>query len=722
MQVYAPHTGNPNARRAREQGLQSLRSGSTGDAYHAPYHMPNLSAAGQSLPNSPFHPVDQPVSWNTVPELDLNVVPSRHFSDTSGDESDGDQTTDSLETRFGNTSWETSTAPTPLPSTSAPLSYSLDTSHWGTAYNNSPMLASQGPPNTQPSFTGKQRETAPTSDPVFPSSMLPYSAPSSLTSTSAPEPMDVASTKLEPPPIRLDMPPIGTSDHLAPRRKSTSELSQLCTSNLMPLPSAGGASHVPFTPTRLVNMSLFSPVHFGIPLGSNDLSMWLDEPVVPSPMYETGACTGWTGLISSGVDTGRTPTVTSSRMGLIKGPRLEEDLAHSPRSSTSLSPALISSVDWWAHDYGAQSRFHRYMLSCVSPTNALKSQDCRSTLTASLVSRFLTYCSFLCLRDPGAPQPPFMHRYMLLTQRDKLPASLAIARSALSALAMRLPTSEVWAWRQVGAELSGLVDQARDLVSQYERVQTEGTPLERHLWFQQATSFDGCWECLSLVQALWCYAVVGAFDDSMDPAHKGTAASMAQRVWNPSLLPSAMTVLEQLLCVLASIGTTLQAQSWKCSTVSSNAKSSDTFGFLWWGLCESIRRSVLATHALLVVWQYTRAASEEAHAPAPRLGSPLICQHIPSKVWDHIMQLELPAIASVFEADNVTQWRLNMEKHTTQPGISEQKLSLMMCMQYRPSSASEDRANIPFYLTSYFHHHDEFTNICLCALFGLTES
>ena len=86
------------------------------------------------------------------------------------------------------------------------------------------------------------------------------------------------------------------------------------------------------------------------------------------------------------------------------------------------------------------------------------------------------------------------------------------------------------------------------------------------------------------------------------------------------------------------------------------------------------------------------------------------------------MQLELPAIASVFEADNVTQWRLNMEKHTTQPGISEQKLSLMMCMQYRPSSASEDRANIPFYLTSYFHHHDEFTNICLCALFGLTES
>ena len=53
---------------------------------------------------------------------------------------------------------------------------------------------------------------------------------------------------------------------------------------------------------------------------------------------------------------------------------------------------------------------------------------------------------------------------MLLSQRDKLPASLSIARSALSALAMRLPTSEEWAWRQVGVELGVLVGQASSLV------------------------------------------------------------------------------------------------------------------------------------------------------------------------------------------------------------------------------------------------------------------
>lgn len=732
--VYAPHTGNPNARRAREQELHQINTQSTRDTYRSPYPVSNVPVVSTNLTGPAFRPLNQLVSWNNMPNVGLNVQSSQNVTDTSGDESDGNVTTDSLETKLASNGWDSSTgigshmAPSSAPSTHAPqgaFSYGVGPTQWN-SYGQPSVLASQ-PADTRSSYPDKQRTTSPILGTMFQASSTPglgelvlplASQPSQSQSqpqaSSLPdELMTTTTSKMEPPSISFGVNNLASCNEHEPRRKSTTELTQICTSNL----SAPNTMTASCTPTRLINMSLFSPAHFGIPLGTNELSMWLDEPVAPSPMYETGACTGWTGLISA-IDTGRTPTANSIRMGMIKGPR-QEDETNAPRSSAS-TPALISSVDWWAHDYGAQRRFHRFTLMSLPATSMIRPDDFRSTLSASVSSRFLTYCSFLCLRDPGAPQPPFMHRYMLLSQRDKLPASLSIARSALSALAMRLPTSEEWAWRQVGVELGVLVDQATNLVRQYRPGQAEATPLEKQLWFQQATSWDGCWECLSLLQAMWCYTVVGSFSDSMDRAQNTHTFCSAQNVWDPSLLDTAVETLEQLMCILATIGMTLQAQMWKYNSTSNKPGQDDTFDFLWWGLCDSIRRSVLATHALLVLWRYTRFSSLSSRDSLPSLGMPLISKGFTHAAWKNVMTLELPAVAATFEADNVTQWRHMQSK--TQCEADQPPLNLASFMQYRPLPPNKEKSAIPFSLTSYFHQHDEFTNICLSALFGLSET
>lgn len=732
--VYAPHTGNPNARRAREQELHQIHTRPTRDTYGTPYPVSNVPVMGTNLSESAFRPLNQLMPWSNMSNVSLNMRSSQNVTDTSGDESDGNITTDSLETKLASNRWDSSAGVGPHVATSSAPSthaaqgafpYGVGPSPWN-SYSQPPVLSSQAA-DARSSYPDKHRATSPVLGNMFQASsntglgelVLPLASQSSqsqsqpLASSSLPDGlMSAATSKMEPPSISFGASNLTSNNEREPRRKSTTELTQICTSNLS-VPNNMTSS---CTPTRLINMSLFSPAHFGSLFGSNELSMWLDEPVAPSPMYETGACTGWTGLISA-IDTGRTPTANSTRMGLIKGPRQEEE-ANAQRSSAS-APALISSVDWWAHDYGAQRRFHRYTLMSLPAASMIRSDDCRSTLSASVSSRFLTYCSFLCLRDPGAPQPPFMHRYMLLSQRDKLPASLSIARSALSALAMRLPTSEEWAWRQVGVELGVLVDQASSLVRQYRPGQAEATPLEKQLWFQQATSWDGCWECLSLLQAMWCYTVVGSFSDSMDRAQKTPTFCSAQNVWDPGLLDTAVEMLEQLMCILATIGVTLQAQMWKSNVTSNKPGQGDTFEFLWWGLCDSIRRTVLATHALLVLWQYTRSSSLGSQGALPSLGIPLISRGFSYAAWKNVMTLELPAVAAVFEADNVTQWRQMHSKN--QWRADQPPLNLATFMQYRPLPSKEN-SDIPFSITSYFHQHDEFTNICMSTLFGLTES
>lgn len=716
--------------------MQSMRMHQTGNIpapnSAAPYPAQNFALMGSSLPSSSSFQssLDDSVSWNTMQNIGCSISSSsQNMTDTSGDESDGNVTTDSLETPFANTSWDASapaaaTANSNIASTSAPSShtsasssmpYSLNSAQWNSHVQ--PMMI----PAQAPQFAPQHRaaSTVLQNSPVFRTtsfssfdSLVPQQAP--LMSSS--EPMDtVCATNMEPPSVSSSLHNFPQTGPAGPRRKSTSELSQLCTTNLYV------SSHAQATPTpsRLINTPAFTPAPFNISFGSFDLSTWLEEPVAPSPLYEPGACTGWTGL-NSALDTGRTPTAGSVRMGMIKGPRHEADGATTgPRSSLS-PPSLISSVDWWAHDDGAQRRFHRYMLASLPPSPTLRVDDRRTSLSASARSRFLTYCSFLCLRDPHAPQPPFLHRHMLLVKRDKLPAPLAIARSALSALAMRLPTSEVWAWRIVGSELCALVNQASELVRKYEYAQVQATPLEKQLWLQQATSWDGCWECLSLLQALWCYTVVGAFSDSMDSVSSKTTDCTAQRIWDPLLLKDAVEVIEQLMCVVATVGMQLQSDSWHCNARTPNALDLDhSDEFLWWGLCDSLRRTVLASHAMLVLWKYTRSILNGESSVSCRIDEPLIAKNIAPQVYQKLMTLELPAVAAVFEADNVTQWR-HQSKGAGHNG--QLKLTLATFVQHRPSSSNKQQLNeIPSSLTSYFYEHDEFTNICLSALFGLTE-
>lgn len=624
--------------------------------------------------------------------------------ETSGDEveSKTNQKASSLEASFAGMQWsENSVARSSISSTSSsdPGNCSLG------------IASAQGPwtqmhPGVQLLSTGPSVPTPP--HPVFPMPMALDANATRNASSSILPPLPVAESHTERP--NNGYPNIQTSSTAPdPRRRPQIQknvsLSRLRTSNL-------GFLHPPSTPSRLTG-SLLSPGS-AFASGTFDFSAWLEEPILPSPMYEVGACTGWSGLLSAN-DTGKTPTAETSRMYLLKSPQ-----SHGTETSSVGVPVLISSSDWWARDKEAQQRFHCYILASLPTQQIVRSDDCRSTLAASAMSRFLAYTSFLWQREPSAPQPPFLHRHMLMMQRDKLPAPLAIARAVLAALAMRLPTSEVWAWRQVGSELGQVITAARDAIQKC--AYAESHAFEQHLWLQQATSFSGLLELLALLQALWCYVVVGAMGNFFESDCGGEFERLfiAHRVWDPLLFPNALDALQQLTALVAEVTYTLQQRQWRSSENSSGGHAQE---FLWWGVCESARRSVLCSHALLMMLRFMQSSSPTGLHPdySIKLGVPPIHSSDAEgtfRRWSAVMYLELPHVAEVFEADNVTLWRSNLktwaDHYTNVP-------TLALFTDRRPQTSDNICMESNQSLCAYFQQHDEFTNVCLSVLYGLAD-
>ena len=86
--------------------------------------------------------------------------------------------------------------------------------------------------------------------------------------------------------------------------------------------------------------------------------------------------------------------------------------------------------------------------------------------------------------------------------------------------------------------------------------------------------------------------------------------------------------------------------------------------------------------------------------------------------WQNIMAVELPAVADTFEADSASTWRSYWDNH--QP-IHNARPTLSLFHSHRPAKVTQPRSEMQFWLESYLHQHDEFTNVCLSILFGLTS-
>lgn len=751
--IYAPHTGNPNVRKARESGLmgpsqwadaQNVRGSPYLPSTSPPVYPRRESTSMQwhaSLPN--LHMPEPAVPMNTVATTDL-----------SGDEPDSDSnnTIDSLDSHFTGMRWQNAEPRRSYSSVSSNEDnvYPFGVPHvsnaeWPVQDTTVPSIQIPGPSNGHALFQGQSnmpqlsgglvdmlgRPTAPPPD------APPVKSERGAENVGMPPPSNVPALSVDAlaPSLRRDMPP-------PPRRPS--DLARLSTGGLAP---GNLQLSIPHTPSRLSNVATFSPSHSAMVLGHMDLSAWLDDPVVPSPLYELGACTGWSGLMSA-MDVGKTPTAHSARHNerySLKGPRPQvltqsDEGISAPSKSTSdsdsltpVSPVLISSVDWWSRDEGAQERFHRYMLTTLPPHGLLRENDFRTTLAMSAISRFVTYCTFLCLAEPNAPQPPFLHRHLLVTQRNTLPEPLSVARCALSALTLRLPTSERWAWTQVATELERHIHSARDLTTKlgpcFETEMPVTKSVEQQTYLDHAESFEGAMEIMALLQAIWLYVVVGAFGDALDAqgADGQARCTLTHRVWDATLLPNAIDALQSLTHMAASLVINLQKRATP-EVPGPSTQSSEISDFMWWGLCESLRRTVLASYSLLVLLRYVLNATEESSSPSDSVGiATLGLSPFPattrgaspwaSSDWRNVMAVELPAVADIFEADRAGLWRTHLDNRQH---MDDSPPTLSLFHAHRPSHVDQSRSEMQFLLDSYFHQHDEFTNVCLSVLFGLT--
>lgn len=564
---------------------------------------------------------------------------------------------------------------------------------------------------------------------------LPHSAPPHI-NTSAQRHSDYDVTEFEQQP--LDAAPSVLMRMPQGPRRSAPALQRLHTENLR---ESMASALKPTTPLQATNLSLFSPDQTSMITGGVDLSSWLAEPVLPSPLYTHGPSTGWNSM-SPMVDPGKTPTAYSARdANTFSTERLDSAGAAIAAEANSIcdayiqtplsSPASISAIDWWMRDEEAQERFHRYMIN-NAPSLRIRPSDPKATLAMSTSTRFLAYSALLALTGPTAAQPPFFHRHLLMLLREKLPTPLSICRSVMSAISLRQRSNDHWAWSLVGNELEQLVNTARSFLSTlndaHQRAELSGlgnNSPELTVWFQSATRIEGGMELLAMVQSIWFLLVVGSFGSVFEDSDAGetSAPLSATKYWCDTLVQDAIQVLQALVHLLTLTALQLQRGGWRNiatpNEVGTSAEAKDAIDsrrFQWWGFCETVRRTVLASHALLAL---LRHIVHNGAAPSP-LGIapfPELCAQVQphprweSSDWSALLELELPAVATVFEAENYALYTAN-SRH------APATLSLASFINARPPPGPGGVP--PRELKVYFKAHDEFTNVCLSVLFGLT--
>ncbi|WFD41853.1 hypothetical protein MPSI1_000489 [Malassezia psittaci] len=724
---------NPNVRKARERGarFQQSQQGDFGQMPSSsqwdPQAMGGHANEGHAMywqTYGPSHILNQ----NSVSQ-----AAPRGSIDYSGDEPDSDaNTVDSLDSHFNGMNWE---------NYQVPRDYESETS----SNDNSRLLDVGGlvqtsnwtmPPHLLPT---EPMADASNTDPLV------YASNENLSNQNMESPSlrDVSNSVERPsseiinmeqvhsaPELVIDSFTPSLSYDLRPYGRRPSDLAKLSTKNLN---TAKLPFFTPQTPSRFGNYATFSPAHAAM-AGSTELSSWLDEPIVPSPMYELGACTGWNGLMST-IDLSKTPNaIRANDRHSLKGPRptgasseAQPDLSKfkfgdsnlGAEDSTPVSPVLISSEDWWTRDKEAQWRYHRYMQSTMTLTNFPCIDDPRTTLAMSAISRFVIYCTFLCLAEPNSPQPPFLHRPLLLAQRKALPASLSIARCVLAALMLRLPSSEAYTWNLVARELENQIEEAHKTLA---NLQVYISPNSNDV---PALTFEKALEVMALCQTLWFYIVMGAFGDKLD-CSGDHAFSFIHSYWEPSLLGRATRALQILTQLIALLLPALEARP--IVSTSNMFGDENTYEFLSWGLCESLRRTVLASHALLILLRYRQEMMLHTDSSKPVTAAtwglppfdygPDLSSSCSTSLWQKVMEVELPAVADTFEADQWATWRSHRDNYLTR---SIDRRTPAFYELHRPINANDPRTEVQFQIDSYFNQHDEFTNVALSVLFGLTS-
>ncbi|KAK0550553.1 hypothetical protein OC846_002381 [Tilletia horrida] len=475
-------------------------------------------------------------------------------------------------------------------------------------------------------------------------------------------------------------------------------LPSLNTSDTIRTPSGSGATGMAAgLPTALRSTTaIFNS------LNTADISRWLEEPVIASPLYRMGpsfafeggsndfsdAGTGLMGLdtqsmmgmmgmsmgISGGdlaatqapgnssnvpaeMETGQTTKDTTGQVaesGVSESQSFGDTKMNGTTSNSFEGPSgqdsntvqqtnivqpensserpVINALQWWS----------------VTQASSSLPQAFIEDLARSCASHFLSYPALLVLADPTAPVPPFMHRAWLAFLRPHTPRALAVARVLLAGHHVRLPTSEDVVWSQISGEMAGLVHTAGAELLAHAESQAGGLPAAVLGEGPKASAENGVpmaspddtRACMAFASAsaLWFYLVLTILSD--EPA-SGRHVSL-------ELLNAALCVLSDLCKVLTRRVQELDRiekarQEREGPELHRNESMADKQARLYrFGYTETLRRTALACYALLVLQRFREGAVELQ----ARLGISA----------EMILDLALPAPASVFEAGGSPQW------------------------------------------------------------------
>lgn len=333
-----------------------------------------------------------------------------------------------------------------------------------------------------------------------------------------------------------------------------------------------------------------------------DLSGWLEEPVVPSPLYPSGPSLASLGL---GAVPGQTTTMANadqpsmaldSPMGGSSGEGMQQgqkDQQQLPQPSP-----MPASRYWWANP---PSQMDVALMQSVAQA------------TATHLSH---YPHLMVLPDPSSPVPPTVHRPWMAHVRGDLPASLAIARVVLAGYAVRLPASEHIVWESVARE-------TRRLIQGHEAICTHSSNLD----------------VLGATEALFLYCILLLM--CTDPG--------ASPYVDMSLTNTAFFALSQLAKTLSVRLQMAQQDRARRKSMGEDgpgegqgSQQQQKQHWLSWGFEETMRRTLWASYAILVLQRF-------------RDGAVLSEGHLAG--LDLILDIQLPAIAAEFEAASEEEWR-----------------------------------------------------------------
>lgn len=435
-----------------------------------------------------------------------------------------------------------------------------------------------------------------------------------------------------------------------------------------------------------------SPIRSALFQHGIDLSGWLAEPVVPSPLYRMGpslhsAISGNFAAIAQSpvIDTPISAKFAASlaqTMGLSTNPGflpMFQDLHHAASAASASASSHPLSRSLSDSNTPPQSRYDcdgQLVLPAPQLPNSKQwwiqpdqGGEVAASIAQASAAHFVSYPALMVLTDPTSPIPPFIHRKWLQENRARVPESLASARSILAGYYVRLPASQSFVWRLIAEQITMLISRQAELTK------SESDPVA----------------VFGAVASLWMYLVLIVFTD--EPAITDHVDA---------------SLLDQALLTLSEVSQSLLHHTVEACKASSASTPSSMATFGW---TETMVRTLFASYSLLVLQRFRENAGNARERLA---GCSLV------------LDLPLPAGAGEFEANNEADWLQAV--HATQSSLSEAGSpfsgipTLRQLVQFRKDNQAEAKLKDLPWASTLFDNQDEFTNVVLSVAFALDDT